>query len=185
MSAHEGADSATPATLQQSYVVTPLPEKLDTLWSFIRANLKKKILVFLSSGKQVRFVYEAFRHLQPGLPLLHLHGRQKQTARLDITTRFSATKSACLFSTDVAARGLDFPAVDWVVQVDCPEDADTYIHRVGRTARYEHDGQAVMFVDPSEEEGMLAALERKKVVLEKVNVRERKIREGNMDGEIG
>jgi ATP-dependent RNA helicase DDX10/DBP4 len=175
VSVHEGADSATPATLQQNYVVTPLPEKLDTLWSFIRANLKKKILVFLSSGKQVRFVYEAFRHLQPGLPLLHLHGRQKQTARLDITTRFSATKSACLFSTDVAARGLDFPAVDWVVQVDCPEDADTYIHRVGRTARYEHDGQAVMFVDPSEEEGMLAALERKKVVLEKVNVRERKI----------
>ena len=171
VSAHEGADSATPATLKQHYVVTTLPEKLDTLWSFIRANLKKKILVFLSSGKQVRFVYEALRHLQPGLPLLHLHGRQKQTARLDITTRFSATKSACLFATDVAARGLDFPAVDWVVQVDCPEDADTYIHRVGRTARYEHDGQAVMFVDPSEEEGMLAALEKKKVILEKISVR--------------
>jgi ATP-dependent RNA helicase DDX10/DBP4 len=179
VSAHEGADSATPATLQQNYVVTPLPEKLDTLWSFIRTNLKKKILVFLSSGKQVRFVYEAFRHLQPGLPLLHLHGRQKQTARLDITTRFSASKSACLFATDVAARGLDFPAVDWVVQVDCPEDADTYIHRVGRTARYERDGQAVMFVDPSEEEGMLAALERKKVVLEKISVRG-----GKMQGTI-
>jgi ATP-dependent RNA helicase DDX10/DBP4 len=171
VSVHEGADSATPATLQQNYVVTPLPDKLDTLWSFMRANLKKKILVFLSSGKQVRFVYEAFRHLQPGLPLLHLHGRQKQTARLDITTRFSATSSACLFATDVAARGLDFPAVDWVVQVDCPEDADTYIHRVGRTARYERDGQAVMFVDPSEEEGMLAALERKKVIPEKISVR--------------
>ena len=171
VSAHAGEDSATPATLQQNYVVTPLPEKLDTLWSFIRGNLKKKILVFLSSGKQVRFVYEAFRHLQPGLPLLHLHGRQKQTARLNITTRFSEAKSACLFATDVAARGLDFPAVDWVVQVDCPEDADTYIHRVGRTARYERDGQAVMFVDPSEEEGMLAALRRQKVALEKISVR--------------
>ena len=175
LSVHETADSATPATLQQNYVVAPLPDKLDTLWSFIRANLKKKILVFLSSGKQVRFVYEAFRHLQPGLPLLHLHGRQKQTARLDITTRFSETRSACLFATDVAARGLDFPAVDWVVQVDCPEDADTYIHRVGRTARFEHDGQAVMFVDPSEEEGMLAALQRKKVILETINVREKKM----------
>ena len=175
VSVHETADSATPVTLQQNYIVTALPEKLDTLWSFIRANLKKKILVFLSSGKQVRFVYEAFRHLQPGLPLLHLHGRQKQTARLDITTRFSASKFACLFATDVAARGLDFPAVDWVVQVDCPEDADTYIHRVGRTARYEHEGQAVLFVDPSEEEGMLGALERKKVFLEKINVREKKM----------
>lgn len=175
VSAHEGADSATPSTLQQNYVVTPLPEKLDTLWSFIRANLKKKILVFLSSGKQVRFLYEALRHLQPGLPLLHLHGRQKQTARLDITTRFSSTKCACLLATDVAARGLDFPAVDWVVQVDCPEDADTYIHRVGRTARYEHEGSAVMFLEPSEEEGMLKALERNKVTIEKINVRQKKM----------
>jgi ATP-dependent RNA helicase DDX10/DBP4 len=177
VSAHEGADSATPSTLQQNYVLTPLPEKLDTLWSFIRANLKKKILVFLSSGKQVRFLYEALRHLQPGLPLLHLHGRQKQAVRLDITTRFSSTKNACLLATDVAARGLDFPAVDWVVQVDCPEDADTYIHRVGRTARYEHEGSAVMFLDPSEEEGMLKALELKKINIEKINVRQKKMQD--------
>jgi len=175
VSVHEAADSATPSTLQQNYIVSPLPEKLDTLWSFIRANVKKKILVFLSSGKQVRFVYESFRHLQPGISLLHLHGRQKQTARLDITTKFSNSKYACLFSTDVAARGLDFPAVDWVVQVDAPEDADTYIHRVGRTARFEHDGHAVMFLDPSEEEGMLNALEKKKVTLEKINVRQKKM----------
>ena len=175
VSAHEGADSATPSTLQQNYVLTPLSDKLDTLWSFIRANLKKKILVFLSSGKQVRFLYEALRHLQPGLPLLHLLGRQKQTARLDITTRFSSSKNACLLATDVAARGLDFPAVDWVVQVDCPEDADTYIHRVGRTARYEHKGRAVLFLDPSEEDGMLKALEKKKVAVEKINVRQKKM----------
>jgi ATP-dependent RNA helicase DDX10/DBP4 len=175
VSVHEGAESATPASLQQNYIVSPLPEKLDTLWSFIRANVKKKILVFFSSGKQVRFVYESFRHLQPGISLLHLHGRQKQTARLDITTKFSNSKYACLFSTDVAARGLDFPSVDWVVQVDAPEDADTYIHRVGRTARFEHDGHAVMFLDPSEEEGMLSALDKKKVKLEKINVRQKKM----------
>lgn len=175
VSVDEGAASATPTSLKQNYVVTRLPEKFDTLWSFIRANIKKKILVFLSSGKQVRFVYEAFRHLQPGISLLHVHGRQKQTARLDITTKFSASKSACLFATDVAARGLDFPAVDWVVQVDCPEDADTYIHRVGRTARYEAQGHAIMFLDPSEEEGALKALEKKKIAVEKINVRQKKM----------
>ncbi|KAF6236080.1 hypothetical protein HO173_005708 [Letharia columbiana] len=174
VSVHEAATSATPSTLQQNYVVTPLPEKLDTLWSFIRSNLKSKILVFLSSGKQVRFVYEAFRHMQPGIPLLHLHGRQKQTARLDITNKFSASKNSCLFATDVVARGLDFPAVDWVIQLDCPEDADTYIHRVGRTARYERDGRAVLFLEPSEEEGMIKRLEQKKVTVEKINVRQKK-----------
>lgn len=171
---HEGAKSATPSTLQQHYVVTQLPEKLDTLWSFLRSNLKSKILVFMSSGKQVRFVYESFRHLQPGIPLMHLHGRQKQTARLDITSNFSSTKNSCLFATDVVARGLDFPAVDWVIQLDCPEDADTYIHRVGRTARYEHSGRAVLFLDPTEEEGMLKRLEQKKVTVEKINVRQKK-----------
>ena len=171
---HESATSATPSTLQQNYVVTPLPEKLDTLWSFIRSNLKSKILVFLSSGKQVRFVYEAFRHMQPGIPLLHLHGRQKQTARLDITNKFSASKNSCLFATDVVARGLDFPAVDWVIQLDCPEDADTYIHRVGRTARYERDGRGVLFLEPSEEEGMINRLKQKKVLIEKINVRQKK-----------
>lgn len=174
VSVHEAASSATPSTLQQNYVVTPLPDKLDTLWSFLRSNLKSKILVFLSSGKQVRFVYEAFRHMQPGIPLMHLHGRQKQTARLDITEKFSATKNSCLFATDVVARGLDFPAVDWVIQVDCPEDADTYIHRVGRTARYERNGRAVIFLEPSEEEGMLKRLEQKKVLVEKINVRQKK-----------
>ncbi|KAM0717455.1 hypothetical protein Q7P37_007307 [Cladosporium fusiforme] len=174
ISVHEAAATATPKNLQQNYVLTPLPDKLDTLWSFIQNTKKAKIIVFLSSGKQVRFVFEAFRHMQPGIPLLHLHGRQKQTARLEITTKFSNAQHSCLFATDVAARGLDFPAVDWVVQVDCPEDADTYIHRVGRTARYEREGRAVLFMDPSEEEGMLERLEAKKVPIERINVRAKK-----------
>jgi ATP-dependent RNA helicase DDX10/DBP4 len=58
--------------------------------------------------------------------------------------------------------------------VDCPEDADTYIHRVGRTARYEREGRAILFLDPNEEEGMLKRLEAKKVPIEKVNVRQKK-----------
>jgi ATP-dependent RNA helicase DDX10/DBP4 len=171
---HETAAAATPSTLQQHYTITPLATKLDVLWSFIRSNLKSKTVVFLSSGKQVRFVYESFRHLQPGIPLMHLHGKQKQGGRLDITTKFSQSQHAVLFATDVAARGLDFPAVDWVIQVDCPEDSDTYIHRVGRTARYERIGRAVIFLDPSEEKGMLKRLEQKKVPIEKINIKANK-----------
>ncbi|KAI0593641.1 P-loop containing nucleoside triphosphate hydrolase protein, partial [Biscogniauxia sp. FL1348] len=174
VSVHEAAAAATPASLTQTYVVTPLPDKMNTLFGFIKANKKCKMIVFLSSGKQVRFAYESLRHLQPGISLLHLHGRQKQVARLEITSRFSASKYACLFATDIVARGLDFPAVDFVVQVDCPEDLDTYIHRVGRTARYEAKGNAVLFLDPSEEAGMLKLLEQRKVPIRKVNVKEGK-----------
>ncbi|KAI5464917.1 P-loop containing nucleoside triphosphate hydrolase protein [Mariannaea sp. PMI_226] len=174
VSVHEAATTATPTNLQQHYIITPLSEKIDTLYGFIKANLKSKIIVFLSSGKQVRFVYESFRHLQPGIPLLHLHGRQKQVARLEITSRFTEAKQSCLFATDVVARGIDFPAVDWVIQADCPEDADTYIHRVGRTARFQSNGRAVLFLDPSEEPGMLKRLEQKKIPIQKVNVKEKK-----------
>lgn len=174
VSVHEAAETATPASLQQHYLVTPLADKIDTLWGFIRTSLKSKIIVFLSSGKQVRFVYETFRQLQPGIPLLHLHGRQKQEARLQITQKFTSAKHSCLFATDVVARGVDFPAVDWVIQMDCPEDADTYIHRVGRTARYQSKGRAVLFVDPSEEEGMLKRLEHKKIPIQKINIKETK-----------
>lgn len=59
-------------------------------------------------------------------------------------------KHAVLFSTDISARGVDFPAVDWVIQVDCPEDTNTYIHRVGRTARYKSKGNALLMLLPSE-----------------------------------
>ncbi|KAI5300465.1 ATP-dependent RNA helicase dbp4 [Ascosphaera atra] len=171
---HESATFSTPTNLQQNYIVTPLPEKLDTLWSFVRGNLKSKTIVFFSSGKQVRFVYEAFRHLRPGVPLLHLHGRQKLGTRIDSMRRFSSSMHCCLFATDIAARGLDFPAVDWVIQVDCPEDADTYIHRVGRTARYERNGRAVLFLEPSEEEGMVRLLESRNVPIERIGVRSKR-----------
>lgn len=144
-------------------MVVPLPEKYDRLFSFIKANLNSKILVFLSSCKQVRFIYEAFCSLQPGVPLTHLHGKQKQYKRIEIFNDFCKKKAAVMFATDIAARGLDFPAVDWVVQVDCPEDIATYIHRVGRTARYEADGSALLFLLPSEAPAMLEAFEKAKI----------------------
>lgn len=59
-------------------------------------------------------------------------------------------KSAILFATDIASRGVDFPAVDWVIQYDCPEDINTYIHRVGRSARHKAKGNALLFLLPSE-----------------------------------
>ena len=169
--AETSASLATPASLQQHYVVTTLDQKLSLLWSFLKSHLQTKTLVFLSSCKQVRFVFETFRRLHPGVPLLHLHGKQKQATRLETFQRFTGMQKAVLFATDIAARGLDFPAVDWVVQVDAPEDAETYVHRVGRTARYESAGRALLFLMPSEEEGMQAVLEKKGLKVERIKIK--------------
>ncbi|RUS33698.1 hypothetical protein BC938DRAFT_484326 [Jimgerdemannia flammicorona] len=171
---HEKSEFSTPQKLAQHYLVCDLPQKLDVLFSFIKTHLTCKAIVFLSACKQVRFVFEAFCRLHPGVPLLHLHGKQKQTKRVEIFAKFVSMKSAFLFATDIAARGLDFPAVDWVLQLDCPEDADTYIHRVGRTARFDAAGQALLFLLPSEEEKMLELLKTKKIPVEKIKVRQSK-----------
>jgi ATP-dependent RNA helicase DDX10/DBP4 len=76
---------------------------------------------------------------------------------------FVSKPAAVLFATDIAARGLDFPEVDWVVQVDAPEDSAMYIHRVGRTARYKRNGKALLLLLPNEEKPFLALLEKAKV----------------------
>ncbi|WVO17535.1 ATP-dependent RNA helicase DBP4 [Cryptococcus depauperatus] len=173
-----GEEGVVPANLEQYYSVVPLDRKLDALWGFVKSHLKMKGIVFVTSGKQVRFIFEVFRRLHPGLPLMHLHGKQKQPTRLDVFQRYSSSKHALLICTDVAARGLDFPAVDWVIQVDCPEDVDTYIHRVGRTARYDSAGTALTFLCPSEEDGMKARWDEKVIEVKKIKIKESKM--GNL-----
>ncbi|KAG0423052.1 hypothetical protein HPB47_001145 [Ixodes persulcatus] len=122
-------------TYMYSYTVCDLHNKLNLLWSFIRSHLKQKILVFLSSCKQVKYVYRAFCRMRPGMTILELHGNMYQMKRMAVYDEFCRKQSAVLIATDIAARGLDFPAVNWVIQLDCPEDVNTYIHRAGRTAR--------------------------------------------------
>jgi superfamily II DNA/RNA helicase len=83
----------------------------------------------------------------------------KQGARAAAVDAFArAPGGAALLATDVAARGLDFPALDWVLQADAPDDADAYVHRVGRTARHDAKGRALLLLAPSEVEGALKAL---------------------------
>uniref|UniRef100_A0A8C2JBW9 ATP-dependent RNA helicase n=1 Tax=Cyprinus carpio TaxID=7962 RepID=A0A8C2JBW9_CYPCA len=130
---HEQAKFSTPATLEQNYVVCELHQKVNMLFSFLRSHLKKKIIVFFACCKEVQYLFRVFCRLRPGISVLALHGKQQQMKRVEVYNDFVRKTSAVLFATDIAARGLDFPAVNWVLQFDCPEDANTYIHRVGRT----------------------------------------------------
>jgi ATP-dependent RNA helicase DDX31/DBP7 len=84
--------------------------------------------------------------------MFKLHGSINQKKRTKTWKDFATCKAGILFCTDVAARGLDLPAVDWIVQYDPPEEVDDYVHRSGRTARMGRNGSAVMFLCQSEVE---------------------------------
>ncbi|XP_019936883.1 probable ATP-dependent RNA helicase DDX10 [Paralichthys olivaceus] len=172
---HEKAKFSTPATLEQSYVVCELHQKVNMLYSFIRSHLKRKIIVFFACCKEVQYLFRVFCRLRPGMPILALHGKQQQMKRVEVYNDFIKKQNAVLFATDIAARGLDFPAVNWVLQFDCPEDADTYIHRVGRTARYKEGGEALLLLLPSEEKGMVSQLQEKRVPINKIQVNPEKL----------
>lgn len=172
---HEKAKFSTPATLEQSYVVCELHLKVNMLFSFIRSHLKKKIIVFFACCKEVQYFFRVLCRLRPGMPILALHGKQQQMKRVEVYNDFLRKQNAVLLATDIAARGLDFPTVNWVLQFDCPEDADTYIHRVGRTARYKEGGEALLLLLPSEEKGMIGQLQEKKVPINKIQVNPEKM----------
>ncbi|KAK9402437.1 putative ATP-dependent RNA helicase DDX10 [Crotalus adamanteus] len=172
---HEKAKFSTPATLEQNYIVCELHQKVNMLYSFLKTHLNKKSIVFFASCKEVQYLFRVFCRLRPGLPILALHGKQQQMKRMEVYQDFLRKKSAVLFATDLAARGLDFPAVNWVIQFDCPEDANTYIHRVGRTARYKEGGEALLVLLPSEENGMIQQLSQKKVPVSNIKINPEKL----------
>jgi ATP-dependent RNA helicase DDX10/DBP4 len=160
---HADSTSTTPIKLKQVYTVCELQDKLNVLWSFIKTHLKCKVLVFFTTCNQVRFVFEAFSKLRPGVPLRCMTGRMKQMKRLLVYYEFCNNKNIVLFATDIASRGLDFATVDWILQVDCPEDSSQYIHRVGRTARSTSAGRAMIILLPQEKHGMLRRFNEHKI----------------------
>lgn len=96
-----------------------------------------------------------------------LYGTLHQLRRMSVYEEFCRKTSSVLFATDLAARGLDFPAVHWVVQADCPEDVDTYIHRVGRTARYHRGGESLLLLLPSEE-AIVDEMKQRRIPINKI-----------------
>jgi len=85
------------------------------------------------------------------LPIYRLHGDMPQQERTQTFFSFTGSRRGVLICTDVAARGLDFPKIDWIVQYDPPRDVEEYVHRVGRTARMTTEGDALLFLMPHEE----------------------------------
>eukprot|EP01029_Cantina_marsupialis_P010311 TRINITY_DN2346_c0_g1_i1.p1 TRINITY_DN2346_c0_g1~~TRINITY_DN2346_c0_g1_i1.p1 ORF type:complete len:526 (+),score=180.53 TRINITY_DN2346_c0_g1_i1:49-1626(+) len=165
---------ATVNTLVQGYVVCPAEKRFLLLYSFLKKNKDKKIMVFFSSCNAVKYYGELLNYID--LPVLDIYGKQKQSKRTSTFMDFCNATKGIMLCTDVAARGLDIPSVDWIVQFDPSDDPKEYIHRVGRTARgSKGSGRALLFLLP-EELGFLNYLRASKVTLNEFEFPQKKIK---------
>uniref|UniRef100_A0A0P4WI66 ATP-dependent RNA helicase n=1 Tax=Scylla olivacea TaxID=85551 RepID=A0A0P4WI66_SCYOL len=159
--------SATVEGLEQAFLVCPADKRFLVLYTFIKKNRKKKVMVFFNSCMTVKFYHELLNYID--LPVMCIHGKQKQVKRTSTFYQFCNAESGILLCTDVAARGWDIPAVDWIVQYDPPDDPKEYIHRVGRTARAGGQGHALLFIR-EEEIGFVRYLKAHKVNVEAMDI---------------
>ena len=154
-------ESATVAGLDQGYVMCEADDRFRLLFTFLKKNKSKKVMVFMSSCASVTFHEELLNYID--LEVLAIHGQKKQAARTATFHRFCEAESGILLCTDVAARGLDIPKVDWIVQYDPPDDVKEYIHRVGRTARGAGGkGRALLFL-LNQEAGFISLLKKENI----------------------
>ncbi|KAJ1020510.1 hypothetical protein NDA13_005826 [Ustilago tritici] len=145
---HADLAASTVSRLEQGYVVCESDRRFLLLFTFLKKNAGKKIIVFMSSCNSVKYHSDLLNFID--VPVLDLHGKQKQQKRTNTFFEYCNAPSGTLLCTDVAARGLDIPSVDWIIQFDPPDDPRDYIHRVGRTARAGNAGKSLLFLLPTE-----------------------------------
>lgn len=171
----DGALTNTPTSLTNYYALSRLDEKISRLVSFLQSHRKQKIIgkivdnagrksnidiltksfppkVFFLTCAIVDFYGNAIKQvLGDDLYIELLHGKLVQKRREKAMERFRDSSSGVLFCTDVAARGLDIVDIDWVVQLDAPQEPSQFIHRVGRSARAGRKGASLVFLTEKEE----------------------------------
>ncbi|KAL3332453.1 hypothetical protein AABB24_032829 [Solanum stoloniferum] len=172
-----------PTQLLQRYIKVPCGSRLVVLLAILKHLFEKeayqKVVVFFSTCDAVDFHYSLVsgfqwlsrqhsdtdvKQLFLKCNTLRLHGNMNHEDRRTTFHAFKTEKSALLLSTDVAARGLDFPKVRCIIQYDPPGEATEYVHRVGRTARIGEKGDSLLFLQPIETD-YLPGLEKHGVTL--------------------
>ncbi|KAF8438991.1 P-loop containing nucleoside triphosphate hydrolase protein [Boletus edulis BED1] len=135
------------STLQESKVECLASEKDAHLYYFL-LRYPGRSLVFLSAIDGIRRLAPLLELL--GLKAFPLHSQLEQRQRLKNLDGFKSTPNSILLATDIAARGLDIPAIDHVIHYQVPRSADVFIHRNGRTARAMHNGFSLLMCSPDE-----------------------------------
>src|SRR4051812_45443560 len=136
--------ATVPATAQFIYQVHDL-DKVEIISRILQAENSGSTIVFTRTKRQSQRIADEL--VERGFPASPLHGDMAQVAREKAMARFRDRKVRVLVATDVAARGIDVADVTHVINFSCPEDENTYVHRIGRTGRAGATGIAVTFVD--------------------------------------
>lgn len=171
-------EKRTPASLAMAYILATPSQRLVHLQRilspasalFPAASLPQKTILYLSSCASVDYFAHLFPAILPGpnskaggYTITPLHGKQSPKTRHTNFTQFTSSTAPCiLLTTDLAARGLDIPEVDLVIQLDPPTDPKVFLHRCGRAGRAGRRGLAVLFLSPGREESYVDFLEVRK-----------------------
>ncbi|GFT61179.1 ATP-dependent RNA helicase DDX55 [Nephila pilipes] len=153
-----------PSTLSNFYMVCEPEMKLSILLWFLMSKAGSKSLVFFSTCASVNYFGCVLKELIKDIPVLSIHGKMKKR-RHKIFSDFKNYEKGILLCTDVMARGVDIPDVNWVIQYDPPKCASSFVHRCGRTARIGKIGSALIMLLPNEEHFVNFLEVNQKVVL--------------------
>jgi len=139
----------THASIEQHYLVHKLEHSMLMLYSSLRGEIQKrpddyKILVFVPTARQTQFSAAALKHL--GLDVMEIHSRIKQNERVSVSDSFRVGHKMVLLSSDVSARGVDYPDVTLVLQMGAPTSSEVYVQRLGRTGRAGKSGTGLLLL---------------------------------------
>jgi ATP-dependent RNA helicase DDX55/SPB4 len=155
-------DKRTPASLQMSYLITPASHKIPAMKQILAASQPQpqKSILYLATCFSVDYFQHVLPEVLKGYAIIPLHGKHPDKVRRKNFNKFvDSVTPSILLTTDVAARGLDIPAVDLVFQLDPPSDPKAFIHRCGRAGRAGRRGLAVTFLTPGSEEDYIEFLQ--------------------------
>ena len=165
-----GEDQRTPSSLQMRSLVLPASHKFPAISKLLHAldPTPGKTIIYLSTCAAVDYFQNILPHIINArkcqkFTIVSLHGKHPPKVRSRNFATFStALLPSILLTTDVAARGLDIPQVDLVIQVDPPTDPKVFIHRCGRAGRAGRAGLSVLLLQPGREEDYISFLEVRK-----------------------
>ncbi|KAH3758311.1 ATP-dependent RNA helicase HAS1 [Pelomyxa schiedti] len=149
MESRTGNKGPTSEAVDQNYIVVPTAQRVELLLTLLKV-IPSKVVVFFATTAEVTFFSAVLPPLLKNTKLKSLHKDMSRGSTNQTFWDFFNAWSGVLFTTDIAARGIDIPDIDWIIQFDIPSSAEMYVHRVGRTARAGTTGHALMFVQPTE-----------------------------------